>query len=70
MTKVSEVLKRHVEHLMGLPGVFGVSVGEDEEGECIDVQVEVLTRELREKIPSDLDGVRVRVREMGQPEAF
>ncbi len=70
MKQVEDVLRRHVERLMALPGVFGVAIGADEEGECIEVQAEVLSAELREELPLELEGVPVRVREMGRPEAF
>ena len=66
---VTEVLQRHTEHLMSLPGVVGTAEGECAGRPCILVLVERLTPTLRRSLPSELDGIPVEVRETGRIEA-
>lgn len=70
MDPIEDVLIRHTERLMALPGVFGVAIGQGEGGPCIEVQTSRITEELRRQVPEKLDGVSVRIRELGRPELF
>jgi hypothetical protein len=63
------VLERHTARLMSLPGVVGTAEGQCAGKPCILVLVERLTPALRQAIPSELEGVRVEVRETGRIEA-
>jgi hypothetical protein len=63
------VLERHTARLMSLPGVVGTAEGQCAGKPCILVLVERLTPALRQAIPSELDGVRVEIRETGRVEA-
>jgi len=63
------VLERHTARLMSLSGVVGTAEGQCGGKPCILVLVERLTPALRQAIPSELEGVRVEVRETGRIEA-
>jgi hypothetical protein len=54
---------------MSLSGVVGTAEGQCAGKPCILVLVERLTPALRQAIPSELEGVRVEVRETGRIEA-
>jgi hypothetical protein len=62
---VAQVLDRHTERLMSLPGVIGTSEGECRGRPCILVLVARKTRELERAIPPQLEGVPVEIRETG-----
>jgi hypothetical protein len=63
---VAEVLERHTDSLMKLPGVVGTAEGSCAGRPCILVLVERLTPSLQKMIPSVLDGVPVETRETGR----
>ncbi len=58
-------LERHETQIMSIPGVAGMGIGECDEHPCIKVFVEVLTPELKDQIPKDLEGVKVDIEETG-----
>jgi hypothetical protein len=59
--EIVEVMEKHQEELMGMPGVVGVSIGRSEAtGEFIIlVMVEEMTAALQEVLPKELDGFKV-----------
>ena len=61
-----EVLKRHTDELMSLPGVVGVGQGLCGKKPCIKVFVVKRDPELEKKIPQNLDGYVVSVEETGE----
>ncbi len=63
---VTQVLQRHTDSLMKLPGVVGTAEGSCAGRPCILVLVERLTPSLQKMIPSVLDGVPVETRETGR----
>lgn len=65
---VTEVLERHTERLMTVPGVVGTAEGECTGQPCVLVLVERLTPALRQAIPPELEGVAVEIRETGRIE--
>jgi hypothetical protein len=68
---VDDVLSQNVEQLMSVPGVTGVGVGEDENGQpVISVMVAELTPELKSRLPTELGGYRVRLDVTGEITAF
>ena len=70
LTRAREVKQRHDRDLMSTPGVEGVGVSLDDEGNpVIDVFVRTLDPGVRERIPAELEGVPVRVVETGRFEA-
>jgi hypothetical protein len=62
---VSQVLERHTGRLMSLRGVVGTAEGSCGGAPCILVLVDRLTPELRKKLPKEIEGIRVEVRETG-----
>jgi hypothetical protein len=66
---VTQVLERHTDRLMSLPGVVGTAEGECSGRPCILVLVERVTPSLRQAIPSELEGIRVEIRETGRVQA-
>jgi hypothetical protein len=62
---VAQVLGRHTERLMALPGVVGTAEGLCGGQPCILVLVVRKTSELARAIPSKLEGVLVEIRETG-----
>jgi hypothetical protein len=65
-TSVTEVLERHSDSLMNLPGVVGTAEGICAGRPCILVLVERLTPALKKSVPPVLDGVPVDIRETGR----
>jgi len=66
---VAQVLEHHTTRLMSVPGVVGTAEGECAGKPCILVLVERMTPALRQAIPSELEGIRVEIRETGRIEA-
>jgi hypothetical protein len=66
---VAQVLARHTDRLMSLPGVVGTAEGECAGKRCILVLVERTTPALRQAIPAELEGIPVEIRETGRIEA-
>lgn len=67
----SEVRARHTDELLERRGVMGTGLGLDENGDpVIEVYVKSATAEAGRPIPSDLDGIAVRVIVTGQIRAF
>jgi hypothetical protein len=62
---IKEVLKRHTDHLMAVPGVVGTAIGECDGSPCLKVFVVKKTTDIANKIPSKLEGFPVAVEETG-----
>lgn len=64
---LKQVQERHEARLLSVPGVRGVGIGMDEarKDTVLVVFVEKLTEKLKKTIPSELEGVRVRMIESG-----
>jgi len=62
---VAQVLGRHTERLMALPGVIGTAESKCMERPCILVLVMRRTPELERLIPAELEGIPVEIRETG-----
>jgi len=54
---------------MRIPGVVGVGVGQCDEQACIKVLVERQTPEVAAVVPTNLEGIRVVLEEIGQVSA-
>ncbi|HJW74712.1 MAG TPA: hypothetical protein VJ787_03440 [Thermoleophilia bacterium] len=63
---VRRVLERHAQEIVALPGVVGVAEGETDGGPCITVYVAEKSAEVVGRIPPDLEGWPVVVRESGE----
>lgn len=66
---IDEVLARHTDSLMAIPGVTGVAHGELNGKPAVQVLVVTATTELRRRLPHTLDGYPVQVVETGVIEA-
>lgn len=64
---INEVLRRHDVELMAIPGVVGVAIGllADRHTSCFRVLVVKRTRDLRRKLPKQIEGHPVVVEESG-----
>ncbi|HTK81786.1 MAG TPA: hypothetical protein VL633_05800 [Bacteroidota bacterium] len=66
LRNINDVKEAHTGHLMSIPGVTGVYVGENEEHTpCIVVMVQAKTRDVENRIPRELEGHPVIVKETG-----
>jgi hypothetical protein len=66
---IRTVLERHAQRIASLPGVVGVAEGETSDGPCIMVFVAERTPGVTGRIPSELEGWPVLVRESGEFQA-
>ncbi len=64
--KITEVLKRHTDELMSVPGVVGVAEGEFQGSPCIKVFVMDKTQELLRQIPETIEGFLLQIEESGE----
>ncbi|MDP4509470.1 hypothetical protein OHA25_53860 [Nonomuraea sp. NBC_00507] len=64
---VHEIRRRHEDELLAIPNVTGVSTGKGDADE--DVIVVYVTHMVSSGIPAELDGVPVKVMEIGTPTA-
>jgi hypothetical protein len=68
---IKTVMEAHVGELMAIPGVVGVAIGALEDGKsCIRVLLAEDTKELRDKIPSELGGYPVDIEVTGRIRAL
>jgi hypothetical protein len=67
---IRRVLERHAQHIASLPGVVGVAEGETSGEPCIIVYVAERTPGVTGRIPSELEGWPVLVRESGEFQAL
>ncbi len=59
---IDSVKARHVDELMSIPGVVGVYIGElPDHTPCLGVMVAEKTEDLEKRIPSVIEGYRVRI---------
>ena len=63
---IREVLKRHTDELMAVPGVVGIGVGKSQGTPCIVVFVVQKNAEVLQQIPKSLEGYAVSVEESGE----
>jgi hypothetical protein len=63
---IAEVLDDHVDHLMSIPGVSGVGIGDCRGTPCIKVFVVKTTPSVTGQIPARLDGYEVAIEETGE----
>lgn len=63
---ITTVFEEHRDHIMSLPGVVGMGVGDCSGSPCIRVFVTEKTDAVLSRIPEDLDGYKVEVVESGE----
>lgn len=66
MPSIAEVLRRHTDSLMKVPGVVGVGQGERNGAPTIHVMVVKLSDSLRRALPDSIEGYAVDVVETGE----
>lgn len=67
---IDDVLHKHLDTLMAVPGVTGVGIGASRGRPAIVVMVEELTTDVKARLPSSLDGIAVVVERSGEIQAF
>lgn len=63
---IREVLKRHTDKLMAVPGVVGIGEGESHGKPCIRVFVVDRNSEALKLLPEDLEGYLLDIEESGE----
>lgn len=63
---IQEVLQDRTDEWMHIPGVVGVAIGEHKGTSCIRIFTYVNPKDLREKIPSDMEGYPVIIENSGR----
>ena len=69
LNTIEEVIKKHTEELISVPGVVGVGQGLCDNKPCIKVYIIEKSPELQNKIPSSLDGYKVSTEVTGEIQA-
>ncbi len=64
--KIEEVLEKHTDEWLAIPGVVGAAIGESKGRRCIQILIVRTTRELSTRIPSQVDGYPVVIKETGE----
>ena len=64
--KIREVLKRHTDELMAVPGVVGIAEGLSQGRPCIKVFVIDKNSELLRQIPESIEGYLLQVEESNE----
>jgi len=64
--KIKEVLKRHADKLMAVPGVVGVAEGESHGKPCIIVFVVDSNSEALKLLPENIEGYLLNIEESGE----
>lgn len=62
---IEQVMARHQDQLMAIPGVTGIGIGEQNGQPAIVIMVNRLTLELKARLPRQLDGFPVVVEQSG-----
>jgi len=65
-SKIKDVMKRHTDELMAVPGVVGVAEGKSQGRPCIMVFVVDKNSELLRQVPNTLEGYPLLVEESGE----
>lgn len=68
--EIDQVMARHQDRLMAIPGVTGVGIGEQGGRPAIVVMVVRLTPQVRAQIPQQLEGFPVVVDQSGEITPF
>ena len=67
---IEEVLDRHRDRLMAIPGVSGLGIGDKDGNPAIVIMVRQLTPDLKTRLPRALEGHAVVVEQSGEIVAF
>ena len=64
--KIREILRKHADQLMTVPGVVGIAEGKSKGKPCIKVFVVERNSELLRQIPDNIEGYLLQVEESGE----
>lgn len=67
---IEQVLDRHHDRLMAVPGVTGLGIGDKDGKPAIVIMVRELTSDLKARLPEALEGHSVVVEQSGEIVAF
>lgn len=67
---IEEVLAKHTDHLMAIPGVVGTALGMCHDRPCIKVFVAERTPALESAVPTTLEGYPVSLEQVGEIHAL
>lgn len=62
---IQDVQEAHTDEWMAIPGVVGTGIGRCDDEPCIVVYASRMTDEIRDGIPEDVEGYRVRIEVTG-----
>ena len=65
LRSIEDVLQEYTEKWMSIPGVVGTGQGRCDEKPCIKIYVMEINPELKEKIPSTMEGYKIEFVETG-----
>ena len=63
--KITDVLQAHTDEWMVLDGVGAVGIGEQDNTPCITICIQSNSKNIRSKIPKDIEGFQVVITETG-----
>jgi len=66
---ITEVLAKHTDQWMKIPGVVGTGEGKSGGRPCIMVLIEKPSEKIRKKIPKSVEGYKVVIQNAGKVEA-
>lgn len=66
MPSITDVLKRHTDSLMAIPGVVGVGQGEQDGAPTVYVMVATVSDSVRAALPDSIEGYAVVIKETGE----
>lgn len=67
---VKEVMDEHVDEWMSTPGVVGVGTSKHKDKPCILILASKKKKLLKEKIPSQIEGFKIIIEEVGEIRAL
>ena len=70
MDTLSEVLRRHTDRLMSIPGVIGIGESAHDGRPCILILLSKLSADLQSQLPNEIDGFSVILQEVGDVRAL
>jgi hypothetical protein len=69
-TDIQKVQEKYTDSLMSIPGVEGIGIGKKGSRDCIVVFVRKISKEIKHKIPKELEGYPVKIESTGEFRAF
>lgn len=67
---IQKVQEEYTDSLMAIPGVLGVGIGKEGNGDCIVIFVNKLTKDLKKELPKELENYPVKIEQTGEFRKF